>query len=90
MRQFLLTTAAILCYCTTPAWGADAKSELIVEPTADQRVICKRVRVTGTHFKRRVCQTQAAIDLAKKEAKRFMDDAVRYEQARGNLESQSN
>lgn len=89
MRQILLATAAILCYCTTLAWGANAKSEPVVEPAPDQRVICKRIKVTGTHFRQRVCRTQTEIDEAQKDAKRFTDDAVRYEQARSNYESQS-
>ena len=89
MRKIMFVTAAISCCYITQAWGAEAESKPAVEPVPEQRVICKRERVTGSHFRQRVCRTVVEIDEAEKDAKRFMDDAIRYEQARGNYESQS-
>ncbi len=56
----------------------DVAGESEIEPPVEQRVICRKVVVTGTHFKKRVCRTQAMIDQEAEDAKQFMIDAARY------------
>lgn len=53
--------------------------------TEDQRLICKRERVTGTNFKRRVCRTRAQIEAARHKSLEFaneLDQLQRDEQLR--------
>ena len=81
MRRLLLITAIAMAYCAAPAWGAEARDKLVIVPPPDKIIVCKRVRVTGTHFKKRVCRTKAMMDQDHANAKKFMDDAMRYESA---------
>ncbi len=56
------------------------------EPSADPapeevRVICRRERVTGTHFRRRVCRTPEQIEQDRQGVAEYMEEARRIEEA---------
>ncbi|MEM9620631.1 MAG: hypothetical protein AAF993_03220 [Pseudomonadota bacterium] len=46
-----------------------------------EKVVCKRVKVTGTHFRQRICRTQAVWEEIERESQRAMDELTR---ARGS------
>ncbi len=60
--------------------SADAK-KLIAEETNEEvlreKLICKREKQIGTHFKKKVCRTQAEIDAMREASKRDTDAAQR-------------
>ena len=87
-RSLLITTTFLCCYITQ-VWAANGEDNTAVKPALEQRVVCKREKVTGSHFKKRVCRTQAEIDEAKKDAKRFVDESRRYQEAVRNSAAQS-
>ncbi len=82
MHRLLIITAIVTACCAATARGADAGDEPQIEPpTPERSVVCKKVRVTGSHFKKRVCRTRATIDQERADANRFMNNAARYEEA---------
>ena len=72
-RQVLMVAACLCCYASG-TWAADPKDHPIIKPTREEQVVCHRERVTGTHFRVRVCRTQAMIDQERADAKQFMRD----------------
>lgn len=77
-----LMAAIALCVCTTQTWASeDAKLPQVEPPGRHQEVICRKERVLGTHFRRRVCRTRAQIDQDREHARRRMQEGDRYNQA---------
>ena len=46
-----------------------------VTKNLDDEVVCKRVKVTGTNFKKKVCLTRAERRAMREEAKKLIDNA---------------
>jgi hypothetical protein len=78
-------TLALVLNGFTPLLRADEVPPTGVSKPEDERLICKRERVTGTNFKRRVCRTRAQIEAARRKSLEFaneLDQLQRDEQIR--------
>ena len=81
MFRSTLAVAILLAFCPASASAADPGDKSSIEPPDKQLVICKKTRITGSHLKKRICRTQVEIDQEQEDAKRFMRNATRYEDA---------
>ena len=80
MKQLLRYLALVLFVYATAAWGEDGSMQApgAVKDKHDQEVVCRRVRVTGTHFKQRVCKTRGQMKAEREAARRTMEARDRY------------
>ena len=68
-----MRAAALIVFgaCLSLTATADRKSEKAdraAQASDPDKVVCKRIKETGTHFKRKVCHTQRVWDAQKKAA----------------------
>lgn len=79
MRRLYQMTLVCLLGITAPALAPAQENAAEPEQAAeaDEGVICRRVIVTGSHRRVRVCTTQAERDAARDASREFMQDNVR-------------
>ncbi len=76
-RLLLLAVVGVMAMgVALPAMAKDG-----AEKDDSRRVVCKRVRETGTHFRRRVCLTKERWDKMQDDAQRDMRDGLLPEAA---------
>ncbi len=83
-RANLILVLLGMCCWATPTWGSEAEPTGVPQaevPAQKSEVVCRRERVLGTHFKKRVCRTRTQIDEDQKNAQRHVRDADRYRDA---------
>ena len=83
-RANLILVLLGMCCWATPTWGSEAEPAGVPQaevPAKKSEVVCRRERVLGTHFKKRVCRTRAQIDEDQKNAQRHAREADRYHDA---------
>jgi hypothetical protein len=83
-RANLILVLLGVCCWAAPTWGSEAESTGVPQaeaPAQKPEVVCRRERVLGTHFKKRVCRTRTQIDEDQKNAQRHVRDADRYHDA---------
>ena len=73
----ILVVALLLVPLQAFAAEQDKKPAPAVDAPEQDRVICKRVKVTGTHFRQRVCQKRSVWEAQREDsqehARRIMD-----------------
>ncbi|MCP5178772.1 MAG: hypothetical protein H6993_16195 [Pseudomonadales bacterium] len=75
MRHPILLTVLLACVqFPAVAWADDEKSATPTEVRKEQRV-CKRIAVTGSRVKERVCRSQRDWDRLAKESQESVDRA---------------
>jgi hypothetical protein len=83
-RANLILVLLGVCCWAAPTWGSEAESTGVPQaeaPAQKPEVVCRRERVLGTHFKKRVCRTRTQIDEDQKNAQRHVREADRYRDA---------
>ena len=81
--NLILVVLGVCCWAA-PTWGSEAESTGVPQaeaPAQKPEVVCRRERVLGTHFKKRVCRTRTQIDEDQKNAQRHVREADRYRDA---------
>ena len=78
-----LTVVAALCFCcTSEAAGetekTDAHGIYVPSPKLEERVVCRKETVVGSHMKRRVCRTQTLLDQQNEDAREIVRDLDLY------------
>ncbi len=73
--RVLLKTGVLIAACSLLGMGQGAVADEgdRAGKKAKKTRICKRVKVTGTHFAKRICRTQAQWDEMRAENERDMD-----------------
>lgn len=64
----------------TPAETGDVQAPVASAETSKvkkDRVVCKRVKVTGTHFRKRICRKQSVWQQIERDSQRAMDELTR-------------
>ena len=80
MRRALIV-ALVLGACALPASAKDDAPDAAGAQTSTKdkdEMVCRRVRVTGSHFKQRVCRTRGQMEAEREAAQR---QAQRYNEA---------
>jgi hypothetical protein len=77
----LLSVASIL---PVTAFAEDSPAAVVADESALDRRVCRRVQVTGSRVKERICRTQRDWDQITEESNETVDRA----QERGNVASQ--
>ncbi len=86
MQPLKASAIAFVCACAAlPAWPDKARDEGVHLARPDP-VICKRIRVTGSHFRRKICQRQSAW----KQMQRDAQDTARDIEQRAGAAAASN
>ena len=94
----MLIAAVAVCFCCESEAAAETKKTdahgiYVPSPKLQERVVCRKESVVGSHMKQRVCRTQTLLNRQNEDAREIVRDLDLYrdattrnaERASGNL-----